>query len=692
MEERNSKIENAIQEIKKELKNRDDIASSIGMQWPIDDVLYRPLEKKGLEHSIVTSAVRFLLNEGKYLVNGQSGGGYGTLTPEGWQWIFGKINVDTDSDEIRNNINSFQLNDQEIKNDESRKQSLKILRDYVKNIVSKLSPREQKILEMRFGLIDGIAHTLEEVGQEFEVTRESIRRIESKALEKIRQFEGLEKLREISDRNDDIKNDGYPEEFLKKIFNIQNDVNKKNKNTKFNYKLLNEGSLRMNTDSSKPSIGVEDISEEVSSILVNMRGQDGAMFGVFGRWGRGKTYLMSEIKKRKAIKDNFHFVDFNAWKYQDVPALWAYLYGEVLNSYLDCFWIKKFVRKFCLRIFRVGVFNFATTIIFSVLVTAITFVYGQDFIGSLVKNNKAYTFLVSIIPTIIFLFPLLEKFNFQETFNGVIKKITKNPGFFDVLGLQHEIQKELKTLLKAWGFCDKKSLLLIVDDIDRCSEDKIIKIVDCLKVILDDQSIKKEIVVVTAIDERILKRAIEYKYRNLIKKGDDKASSDELYPAILMREYMDKLFLCGLRLGKLTTNEIITIADNFCELNIDEDAGNKDDNSKKQDAIFKDVYKQHIDKLSDVGDKERGALLKHQMSKEERASVYVYAQEIENVTPRQIGIFVFRYLLARNILRIKGIDYDYEKLCGFIIDYMKNGYIELEDEIISGVIEMVVPY
>ncbi len=75
-----------------------------------------------------------------------------------------------------------------------RAAALQLLRDYVKEIITYLSPREQKILEMRFGLIDGVAHTLEEVGQEFEVTRERIRQIEAKALEKIRKIKGLNKL------------------------------------------------------------------------------------------------------------------------------------------------------------------------------------------------------------------------------------------------------------------------------------------------------------------------------------------------------------------------------------------------------------------------------------------------------------------------------------------------------------------
>ncbi len=77
-----------------------------------------------------------------------------------------------------------------------RSAALKLLKDYVKNIVANLSPREQKILEMRFGLVDGVAHTLEEVGQEFDVTRERIRQIEAKALEKIKKDELIKKLRD----------------------------------------------------------------------------------------------------------------------------------------------------------------------------------------------------------------------------------------------------------------------------------------------------------------------------------------------------------------------------------------------------------------------------------------------------------------------------------------------------------------
>ena len=71
-----------------------------------------------------------------------------------------------------------------------------ILREYVQEILKDLDPREQKILKLRFGLEDGVSHTLEEVGEEFGVTRERIRQIEAKALERIKDHSDIDKLRD----------------------------------------------------------------------------------------------------------------------------------------------------------------------------------------------------------------------------------------------------------------------------------------------------------------------------------------------------------------------------------------------------------------------------------------------------------------------------------------------------------------
>ncbi len=71
-----------------------------------------------------------------------------------------------------------------------------LLKEQVQDVLSTLSDREQKIIRMRFGLDNGKSHTLEEVGQEFAVTRERIRQIEAKALAKLRKHKDSKKLHE----------------------------------------------------------------------------------------------------------------------------------------------------------------------------------------------------------------------------------------------------------------------------------------------------------------------------------------------------------------------------------------------------------------------------------------------------------------------------------------------------------------
>ena len=73
------------------------------------------------------------------------------------------------------------------------------LKERTEQVLRSLSPREEKVVKMRFGLEDGSEHTLEEVGRVFAVTRERIRQIEAKALRKLRQPSRSRKLKEFLD-------------------------------------------------------------------------------------------------------------------------------------------------------------------------------------------------------------------------------------------------------------------------------------------------------------------------------------------------------------------------------------------------------------------------------------------------------------------------------------------------------------
>ena len=72
-----------------------------------------------------------------------------------------------------------------------------ILKEEIKSVLETLQPREQQVLELRFGLIDGTSYTLEEVGKKFNVTRERIRQIEAKALRKLRHPSRAKKLKDF---------------------------------------------------------------------------------------------------------------------------------------------------------------------------------------------------------------------------------------------------------------------------------------------------------------------------------------------------------------------------------------------------------------------------------------------------------------------------------------------------------------
>ncbi len=113
-----------------------------------------------------------------------------------------KINQDTlslespigsDDDDGKSSLGDF-IADDKIPSP-IQESSERILTEQVRDILDDLSPKERKILEMRHGLLDGIYHTLEEVGKEFGVTRERIRQIEAKALEKIRTHEKSRRLK-----------------------------------------------------------------------------------------------------------------------------------------------------------------------------------------------------------------------------------------------------------------------------------------------------------------------------------------------------------------------------------------------------------------------------------------------------------------------------------------------------------------
>jgi RNA polymerase primary sigma factor len=100
-------------------------------------------------------------------------------------------------DEDKSTFGEFIPDDKLLRPDQEATRNM--LKEQMGAVLAELSPKERRILEMRYGLTDGVQHTLEEVGKEFGVTRERIRQIEAKVHEKLRQNDKIQKLRNYFD-------------------------------------------------------------------------------------------------------------------------------------------------------------------------------------------------------------------------------------------------------------------------------------------------------------------------------------------------------------------------------------------------------------------------------------------------------------------------------------------------------------
>ncbi|MFA5932031.1 MAG: sigma-70 family RNA polymerase sigma factor [Candidatus Paceibacterota bacterium] len=100
-------------------------------------------------------------------------------------------------DDDKSTLENFIPDDKILRPDQES--SRRILSDQIREVLDELNSKERRILEMRYGLLDGIQHTLERVGEEFGVTRERIRQIEAKVHEKLRQHEKIARLKNYFD-------------------------------------------------------------------------------------------------------------------------------------------------------------------------------------------------------------------------------------------------------------------------------------------------------------------------------------------------------------------------------------------------------------------------------------------------------------------------------------------------------------
>jgi len=440
-----------------------------------------------------------------------------------------------------------------------------------------------------------------------------------------------------------------------------------------------------------PVLNVEKTAKIIVDIIGEIDSKEvGLMFGLFGKWGRGKTFLWERIcnyinKEEK----KFHIIKFHAWLYQETPASWAYLYEKITESL-----IPKPVDKGCYQklnywnsIFRLNIkrngltplLKYAFVLISTFLVSFISYCIKQ-------KVGVDYNFfdidqIAIIFAGISSIIALISKERGRKAID-LFKKYTSKHSYKNLLGFQSEIQSELKILINFWA--DNKSntgkkIILFVDDIDRCSEERIIQVVDALRVLLEDDEISKRLIVILAVDETILKRAITHKYNGILTSDEQKQKNLKK----LTREYIDKLFILGIKLGGLNESEKIEVFNNYAKKDINPISQKKPaiygpvgnvieilpENKTEESEIVGNTTANNFLKnkrittvpLFEQANKEDSinklfSLSSNQIKEEyiitesEKEHIEQYLRNDIDITPREIRIFYHRYLLAKNIL------------------------------------------
>jgi peptidoglycan hydrolase-like protein with peptidoglycan-binding domain len=463
-------------------------------------------------------------------------------------------------------------------------------------------------------------------------------------------------------------------------------------------------------DNIEPTLGVTDIATEVAELIRNLRNNTsdkGRMVGIFGNWGRGKTFLAGQVFK-VLENDPFIRVDFHAWKYQDTHASWAYLYEAIARKYFEkpktitSFFGKLWFdirKRFRLNLMRRGSAPLVR-LGFSVLVTLIAAAAALSFSGKTEFYMKAFWMLLTtagFADAARLLIRYVRENKIKERATEVFKQYYEKPSFKDLLGVQAEIQGELRNLLRSWVGNEKspdygKQLLLFVDDIDRCSEDRMVQLIDALRVMLDDEAISSRVIVVAAIDERVLRRAIKWKYKELLDadrmldktENGDISKWDETTLQITS-EYMDKLFIAGIKLGTLTKKER---QDVFKQLSKEKVVAKPEETITKKKEETSPISSgakpiplpNNAEKVTPLGgappaggtpsvnpgiDPEptnspvlealsapKTPVTDMHFSWEEHEYMLQLVEKLSDATPRQIRIFYYRYLLARNLLTI----------------------------------------
>lgn len=449
-------------------------------------------------------------------------------------------------------------------------------------------------------------------------------------------------------------------------------------NTKENYQEIVDSSV-------EPCFGVTTLAEcyiKQLDKIAKHTNDNFCMLGIFGPWGRGKTYFFKKIKaliiertNKKTrgktsnnIEDNkqqikYKIIEFNAWKYQDTPAIWAYLYETIYGEGLNWF------EKVCFSIKSKLPF-----ILFIVFYFLFIWLYPQfnDFSENVKSILLNLRWPISIITALFGVMYTIIKNPFSTY--SKIEKHFKRKSYKGTLGIQNVLEQDLESLIKSivWR-PKKKQIILYVDDIDRCAIAKMLNVVNSLRLILENTEIQKRMIVICSIDaNKLIKAYCSSKFV-----GND-YNEEQLKET---KEHLDKLFIFGIGLSPIDQSQQIEYLRKLY--------GSDETQTTIQTPFSASREKHSLIAIS--GDEELVELTDRKLG--EYIGKYLENNKIVKLTPRKIRIIYYRLLFANNIMASGKALIKEETLDNIIKLSLNDDFSNFDiDTAGSDVVGMVVPY
>jgi GTPase SAR1 family protein len=357
--------------------------------------------------------------------------------------------------------------------------------------------------------------------------------------------------------------------------------------------------------------------------------------GVFGDWGSGKSSILEMLRKNVKDEDGVVCLYFNSWVFEGYDDAKAALLESIVKNFNENTKIKDKAMDSIKKLFKS--INWMRTISFSIKNIVVPMTAGIMTNGlSLIPHF--FSKLQSCAHNPI---DLAERIRTSDE-ESFVKQFLNSDSGDNNFGLVREFRDEFEILLDKSGI---KKLVVIIDDLDRCLPDRIIDSLEAIKLFLN----VKNTAFIIGADPRIVRHAIEYRYKNAEYKATNSGTESRI-----IDDYLEKLIQIPYNLPKLSDSEVETyLSLLFCE----NDLGNEDF-AKALDAFKtfreKDKYSVfNFSKIKEIIGDSKISKLENDVSLITKLSPIISESLYGN--PRQIKRFLNTFMLRKKLAELSKI-------------------------------------